>query len=116
MGHLRNYTIGDVTAAFTNFRDLMFFIPWVGTVLECLLRMLQLKIKLIPEDGQKNITNMKIQLKKLDCHLTGIEKYQRVTEKYYKYQQKIFIDFFNNGLVYKKDSFVNWESQLIRQF
>ena len=30
-------------------------------------------------------------------------------EKYYKHQQKIFIDFFNNGLVYKKDSFVNWD-------
>ena len=32
MGHVRNYTIGDVLARFKNLQDLMFFTPWVGTL------------------------------------------------------------------------------------
>ena len=44
MGHVRNYTIGDVLADIKLYKDLMFFIQWVGTLLVCQLKMQQDKI------------------------------------------------------------------------
>jgi leucyl-tRNA synthetase len=44
MGHVRNYTIGDVLARYKSFKDIMFFIQWDGILLECLQKMLQDKI------------------------------------------------------------------------
>ena len=44
MGHVRNYTIGDVLARLNPFKDLMYFILWGGIHLVCLQKMLQDKI------------------------------------------------------------------------
>ena len=44
MGHVRNYTIGDVLARQKKCRDLMFCIQWAGTLLECQQKMLHAKI------------------------------------------------------------------------
>ena len=44
MGHVRNYTIGDVLARLKPYKDIMFFIQWAGTRLVCQQKMLQDKI------------------------------------------------------------------------
>ena len=44
MGHVRNYTIGDVLLVISLFKDTMFYIQWVGTHLVCQLKMQQNKI------------------------------------------------------------------------
>ena len=49
MGHVRNYTIGDVLARYKSLEGLMFYIQWDGTHLVCLLKMLQDKIILDPK-------------------------------------------------------------------
>ena len=53
MGHVRNYTIGDVIARFKYLNGLMFYIPWVGILLVCQLKMQQEKIIYIQKNGQK---------------------------------------------------------------
>ena len=44
MGHVRNYTIGDVLADIRHYKVITFYTQWAGTLLVCLLRMLQEKI------------------------------------------------------------------------
>ena len=57
MGHVRNYTIGDVYRRYKIQKDLMFYIQWDGTLLDCQQKMLQSKIILDPKDWtEKNIS------------------------------------------------------------
>ena len=41
--------------------------------------------------------------------MIGIEKFQLVIKNYYKHQQELFIDFYNKGLVSRKETYVNWD-------
>ena len=41
--------------------------------------------------------------------MIGIEKFQLVSEDYYKHQQKFFLELYEKGLVYRKENFVNWD-------
>ena len=44
MGHVRNYTIGDVLSRYKNYKVIMFYTQWVGILLVCQQKMLQDKI------------------------------------------------------------------------
>ena len=55
MGHVRNYTIGDVIARFKFMNGFNVFTPWVGTLLVYLQKMLPEKIIYIQKSGQKKI-------------------------------------------------------------
>ena len=52
---------------------------------------------------------MKSQLKKLGLSIDWDKEISTCDEKYYKHQQEIFIDFYNNGLVSRKETYVNWD-------
>ena len=58
---------------------------------------------------EKNILNMKRQLKSIGLSIDWTREISTCSKDYYKHQQKIFLDFFKNGIAYKKDSFVNWD-------
>ena len=58
---------------------------------------------------EQNIKNMRKQLKSIGLSIDWSREISTCSENYYKHQQKIFIDLYNNGFVYKKDSYVNWD-------
>ena len=58
---------------------------------------------------KKNIKTMKKQLKLLGLSLDWDREISTCDPEYYKHQQKFFLELFKKGLVYKKDTYVNWD-------
>ena len=110
MGHVRNYTIGDVVARykFLNGFNVLHPMGWdsFGLPAENASKQNNLHPKKWTE---KNIETMKSQLKKLGLSIDWDKEISTCDEKYYKHQQEIFIDFYNNGLVSRKETYVNWD-------
>ena len=110
MGHLRNYTIGDVIARFfkNNQFNVLHPMGWdsFGMPAENAAIENNLNPKIWTE---KNINNMKKQLKSIGLSIDWDREISTCDDQYYKHQQKLFIDLYNSGLVYKKDSYVNWD-------
>jgi leucyl-tRNA synthetase len=110
MGHVRNYTIGDVLARYKSLQGFNVLHPmgWdsFGMPAENAAR----QNKLDPETWtQSNIQNMKRQLKKLGLSIDWDREISTCSPEYYKHQQKIFLDFYDKGLVYRKEEYVNWD-------
>ncbi len=110
MGHVRNYVIGDINARYHKLKgeDVIHPMGWDAFGLPAENAAIQYKTH--PQDWtNKNIENMKQQLKKLDLDLDWDRELATCMANYYKHQQELFIDFYNAGLVYKKDALVNWD-------
>jgi len=110
MGHVRNYTIGDVLARYKKLQGFNVLHPmgWdsFGLPAENAAR----ENNLHPKDWtKKNIETMKRQLKLLGLSLDWEREISTCDPKYYKHQQEFFIELFNKNLVYKKDTYVNWD-------
>ncbi len=110
MGHVRNYTIGDVLARYKKLRGYNVLHPmgWdsFGLPAENAAR----ENKLHPKDWtKKNIEAMKKQLKLLGLSLDWDREISTCEPEYYKHQQEFFIELFKKKLVYKKDTYVNWD-------
>ena len=110
MGHVRNYTIGDVIARFKfmNGYNVLHPMGWdaFGLPAENAAR----ENKLHPKKWtEKNISEMKRQLKLMGLSIDWDLEVSTCDEKYYKHQQEIFIDFYNKGLVKEKENYVNWD-------
>ena len=58
---------------------------------------------------EKNISNMKSQLKKLGLSIDWDREISTCSEEYYKHQQKFFLELFEKKLVYRKENYVNWD-------
>ena len=110
MGHLRNYTIGDVTARFYKIRNFNVMHPMGWDSFGMPAENAAIENNLNPKNWtEENVKNMKSQLMRIGLSIDWERELSTCSAKYYKHQQKIFIDFFKKGLVYKKDSFVNWD-------
>jgi len=110
MGHVRNYTIGDVLARYKKLRGFNVLHPmgWdsFGLPAENAAR----ENNLHPKDWtKKNIETMKKQLKLLGLSLDWNREISTCDPEYYKHQQKFFLELFEKNLVYKKDTYVNWD-------
>ena len=106
MGHVRNYTIGDVLARFKILQNYNVLHPmgWdsFGMPAENAARENNLDPKSWTE---KNISIMKSQLKKLGLSIDWDKEISTCTPEYYKHQQEFFLELYDKGLVYRKENY-----------
>ena len=110
MGHVRNYTIGDVLARFKSLQGFNVLHPmgWdsFGMPAENAAKQNNLDPKIWTES---NIANMKLQLKKLGLSIDWEREISTCSEDYYKHQQNFFLELYKKKLVYRKENYVNWD-------
>ena len=110
MGHVRNYTIGDVLARFKSLSGFNVLHPmgWdsFGMPAENAARQNKLDPKTWTES---NISNMKAQLMKLGLSIDWDREISTCSPEYYKHQQEFFLELYDKGLVYRKEQYVNWD-------
>ena len=110
MGHVRNYTIGDVLSRYKLMMGFNVLHPmgWdsFGMPAENAARENKLDPKIWTE---KNISVMKNQLKRLGLSIDWGREISTCNEEYYKHQQLFFLELYDKGLVYKKENYVNWD-------
>ncbi|WP_440908547.1 leucine--tRNA ligase [Candidatus Pelagibacter sp.] len=110
MGHVRNYTIGDVLARYKSLKGFNVLHPmgWdaFGMPAENAARQNNLDPKIWTET---NISTMKTQLKKLGLSIDWDREISTCSEDYYKHQQIFFLELLEKGLVYRKENYVNWD-------
>jgi leucyl-tRNA synthetase len=110
MGHVRNYTIGDVLARFKTLKGYNVLHPmgWdsFGMPAENAARQNNLDPKTWTES---NIRVMKSQLKKLGLSVDWEREISTCSPEYYKHQQEFFLELYDKGLVYRKEQYVNWD-------
>jgi leucyl-tRNA synthetase len=110
MGHVRNYTIGDVLARYKSLKGFNVLHPmgWdsFGMPAENAARQNNLN----PKDWtENNISTMKNQLRQLGLSVDWDREISTCSKEYYKHQQKLFLELYDKGLVYRKASYVNWD-------
>ena len=110
MGHVRNYTIGDVLARYKALQGYNVLHPmgWdsFGMPAENAAR----QNNLSPKDWtESNISNMKSQLKRLGLSIDWNREISTCSVQYYKHQQQFFLELYDKGLVYRKEQDVNWD-------
>ena len=110
MGHVRNYTIGDVISRYKRMQNFNVFQPmgWDAFGLPAENAAIQNKVN--PKNWtNQNIENMKNQLQSLGLSYDWSKELRTCDSSYYKWEQLIFKKFHEAGLVYRKKSLVNWD-------
>ena len=110
MGHVRNYTIGDVIARFKFMNGFSVLHPMGWDAFGLPAENAAKENNLHPKKWtEKNISEMKRQLKLMGLSIDWDLEVSTCDEEYYKHQQEIFIDFYNKGFVKRKENYVNWD-------
>ncbi len=110
MGHVRNYTLGDVIARYKRARGCNVLHPmgWDGFGLPAENAAMEKKIH--PATWTyENIAAMRSQLKSMGLSLDWSRELATCDPAYYHQQQAMFVDLFAAGLVYRKEASVNWD-------
>ncbi len=110
MGHVRNYTIGDVLSRYKILQGFNVLHPMGWDAFGMPAENAARENKLDPKDWtNKNISTMKNQLKKLGLSIDWDREISTCSEEYYKHQQLFFLELLEKGLVYRKENYVNWD-------
>lgn len=109
MGHVRNYSIGDVVARYKSMQGFNVLHPMGWDSFGLPAENAAIKNGTPPAEWTwKNIDNMREQLKRLGFSIDWSREVATAKPDYYKFTQWMFLQLYNNGLAYKKKSFVNW--------
>jgi leucyl-tRNA synthetase len=109
MGHVRNYSIGDVVARFKTMRGLGVLHPFGWDALGMPAENAAIKQGVHPRDWTLgNIAHMRAQLKKMGFSYDWDREVNSCRPEYYKWNQWIFLRMFERGLAFRKESWVNW--------
>jgi len=110
MGHVRNYTMGDVVARFKRAMGMNVLHPMGWDAFGMPAENAAMERKVHPKKWTyDNIAAMKAQLKSMGLSLDWSREIATCDPAYYKHQQKMFLDFLRAGLVERKQSKVNWD-------
>ena len=110
MGHVRNYTLGDVVANYKRLNGYNVLHPMGWDAFGLPAENAAIQNNLHPNDWTlKNILTMKTQLKKLGLSIDWSKEISTCDDSYYKHQQTIFSILYKKNLIYKKESYVNWD-------
>lgn len=109
MGHVRNYSIGDVIARFKSMRGYNVLHPMGWDAFGMPAENAAIARGIHPgEWTYKNIANMKRQQKALGLFYDWEKEFATCDEEYYRWTQEIFLLFYQKGLAYRKGAKVNW--------
>ncbi|UNK38181.1 leucine--tRNA ligase [Shinella sp. H4-D48] len=110
MGHVRNYAMGDVVARYKRARGYNVLHPMGWDAFGMPAENAAMQNKVHPKGWTyENIATMRGQLKSMGLSLDWSREFATCDVEYYQRQQHLFLDFLEKGLVYRKQSKVNWD-------
>ena len=110
MGHVRNYTQGDVIARYKRAKGFNVLHPMGWDAFGLPAENAAIEKKTHPKTWTyENIATMKAQLKPMGLSLDWSREFATCDPSYYRHQQKMFLDFWKAGLAYRKEAWVNWD-------
>ncbi len=110
MGHLRNYTIGDVIARYRRSIGFNVFHPMGFDAFGLPAENAAIEHNIHPREWtEKNIQIMKEQLDRIGLSYDWSSNLRTCDPEYFKFEQEFFIDLYKNKIAYQKESYVNWD-------
>jgi leucyl-tRNA synthetase len=110
MGHVRNYSIGDLIARYKIKLGYNVLHPMGWDAFGLPAENAAIEKNVHPKEWTYiNIANMKSELKRLGLSYDWTKEIATCDPDYYKYQQELFLEFLKNNLIYRKESVVNWD-------
>jgi leucyl-tRNA synthetase len=110
MGHVRNYTLGDVVARYKRAKGFNVLHPMGWDAFGLPAENAAIQNNVHPAKWtRENIAAMREQLKSMGLSYDWRREVATCEPEYYRHEQKMFLDFLKAGLVYRKESWVNWD-------
>ena len=110
MGHVRNYSIGDAVSRYKKLKGFNVLQPMGWDAFGLPAENAAISKNIHPQDWtEQNINHMKKQLDSLGFGYDWSKEINTSDQSYYKFEQELFLKFYEKGLAYRKKSLVNWD-------
>ena len=110
VGHVRNYTLGDVVARYRRAKGFNVLRPMGWDAFGLPAENAAIERGAHPKDWTiSNTTEMKAQLKSMGLAIDWSREITTCMPDYYRHEQKMFLDFLKKGIAYRKETLVNWD-------